>query len=183
MDVNGEFEKFRIGDEPAFRFFYDKYYSALCLCGFKILKDEQFVHDIIQEAFITLWKNRNSLKSELHLKMFLYQTVRHRSLDYLKNKRVQEKYIRECLWVEDEECYTNEVIEQEVHRLVIQEIKQLPEEQKRVVLLHLEGKDNAEIAEIMQISVNTVKTHKARARKTLKSKLDRLLVFILLFGM
>lgn len=183
VDIKAEFAKFRTGSETAFRFFYDRYYHALCLCVHKILKDEQCVHDIVQEAFITLWRDRDILQSELHLKMFLYQVVRHRCLDYLKNKRVQEKYIREYLSVESEENYTNEVIEQEVHRMVIQEIEQLPEEQKKVVILHLEGKDNAEIAEILQISVNTVKTHKARARKTLKSKLDHLLVFIFLFGM
>lgn len=181
MNVKDEFVKFHAGSECAFRFFYDRYYHALCLCVYKILKDEQCVHDIVQEAFISLWKNRETLRSELHLKMFLYQVVRHRCLDYLKNKRVHERYALEYLAVENEECYTNEVIEQEVHRIIIQEIEQLPQEQKRVVLLHLEGKDNTEIAEIMQISVNTVKTHKARARKSLKLKLDHLLVFILFF--
>lgn len=183
ININNEFVKFHAGNECAFRFFYDRYYHALCLCVYKILKDERCVHDIVQEAFISLWKNRETLQSELHLKMFLYQIVRRRCLDYLKSKRVREKYALECLSVENEEYYTNEVIEQEVHRMVIQEIEQLPEEQKRVVLLHLEGKDNAEIASIMKISVNTVKTHKARARKTLKLKLGHLLVFILLFKM
>lgn len=183
VDIKDEFAKFRTGSETSFRFFYDRYYHALCLCVHKILKDKQCVHDIVQEAFITLWRDREMLQSELHLRMFLYQIVRHRCLDYLKNKRVQEKYIREYLMVESEEDYTNEVIEQEVHRIVIQEIEQLPEEQKRVVLLHLEGKDNAEIAEIMHISVNTVKTHKARARKTLRAKLDHLMFFVVLFGL
>ena len=60
------------------------------------------------------------------------------------------------------------VLEEEVHRIVAQEIEKLPEEQRKVVYFHMEGKNNREIAEIMQISVNTVKTHKARARKTLK---------------
>ena len=39
-------------------------------------------------------------------------------------------------------------------------IEKLPEEQRKVVYFHMEGKNNFEIAEIMQISVNTVKTHK-----------------------
>ena len=52
------------------------------------------------------------------------------------------------------------MIEEEVHRIVAQEIEKLPEEQRKVVYFHMEGKNNFEIAEIMQISVNTVKTHK-----------------------
>jgi len=52
-----------------------------------------------------------------------------------------------------------------------------------VVYFHMEGKNNFEIAEIMQISVNTVKTHKARARKTLKNKLDNLFIITVLLGL
>ena len=44
------------------------------------------------------------------------------------------------------------MIEEEVHRIVAQEIEKLPEEQRKVVYFHMEGKNNFEIAEIMQIS-------------------------------
>lgn len=70
--------------------------------------------------------------------------------------------------MEEEGGFEDTVLEEEVHRIVAQEIEKLPEEQRKVVYFHMEGKNNLEIAEIMQISVNTVKTHKARARKTLK---------------
>ena len=73
--------------------------------------------------------------------------------------------------MEEEGGFEDTVLEEEVHRIVAQEIEKLPEEQRKVVYFHMEGKNNLEIAEIMQISVNTVKTHKARARKTLKNKL------------
>lgn len=183
LDLPKQFVQFKAGNEQAFRLFYEKYYHALCLCVRKILKDEILMHDVVQEAFIELWKSRLTIESELHLKMFLYQVVRHRCLNYLKNKKIEEKYVQESSLLLEEVDFTNEVVEQEVHRLVFQEIDQLPSEQKKVVLLHLEGKDNLEIAEIMQVSVNTVKTHKARARKALKTKLDEFLVFIILLGM
>lgn len=175
--------EFRAGNEQIFRFFYDKYYHALCLCVRRILKDEVVMHDVVQDAFIELWKSRLTIESELHLKMFLYQVVRHRCLNYLKNKKIEKKYTQECILMCEEGDFANQVIEEEVHRLVIQEINQLPPEQKNVVLFHLEGKDNLEIATIMNVSVNTVKTHKARARKSLKTKLDEFLVFIIFFGM
>ena len=177
------FSEFKIGNEQAFRFFYEKYYHPLCLCVRRILKDEALMHDVVQEAFIELWKSRLSVESELHLKMFLYQVVRHRCLNFLKTKKIEEKYLHENFLQCEENDWTNRVIEEEIHRLVIQEIENLPMEQRKVVLLHLEGKDNPEIAEIMHLSVNTVKTHKARARKTLKTKLDEFLVFLIFFGM
>ena len=59
--------------------------------------------------------------------------------------------------MEEEGGFEDTVIEEEVHRIVAQEIEKLPEEQRKVVYFHMEGKNNFEIAEIMQISVNTVK--------------------------
>ena len=139
--------------------------------------------DIVQEAFIVLWNSRMIIESELHLKMFLYQVVRNRCFNYLKSKRVEEKYIQEYLQMEEEGGFEDTVLEEEVHRIVAQEIEKLPEEQRKVVYFHMEGKNNLEIAEIMQISVNTVKTHKARARKTLKNKLDNLFIITVLLGL
>ena len=165
------FTLFKQGDERIFRQYYEKYYHALCLWVVRIIKEETRMHDIVQEAFIVLWNSRMIIESELHLKMFLYQVVRNRCFNYLKSKRVEEKYIQEYLQMEEEGGFEDTVLEEEVHRIVAQEIEKLPEEQRKVVYFHMEGKNNLEIAEIMQISVNTVKTHKARARKTLKNKI------------
>ena len=74
------------------------------------------------------------------------------------------------------------VVEEEVYRLVMKEIDELPSEQRKVILMHLEGKNNIEIAEIMHISVNTVRTHKARARQALKTKLNNLFIISIILG-
>lgn len=182
-EMSDRFASFQQGDENAFRFYYERYYHALCLWVLRIIRDEVLMHDIVQEAFITLWKSREAMESELHLKMFLYQVVRNRCFNYLKNKRVEEKYIRESLMVEEDTSFEGSLVEEEVYRLVIQEIENLPEEQRKVVNLHLEGKNNLKIAEILRISVNTVKTHKARARKALKIKLDNLFIITVLLGL
>lgn len=176
------FMAFKQGSERAFQVLYEKYYHAMCLWVLRIIKDDTLMHDFVQEAFIALWNSRDSIENELHLKMFLYQTVRNRCLNFLKNKKVEEKYIREYLKFGEEFYFESSVIEEEVYRLVIQEIQSLPDEQKRVVKMHLEGKNNLEIAEIMQVSVNTVKTHKARARRTLKYRLGDLFLIALLFN-
>ncbi len=177
------FSAFQKGDEHAFRVYYEKYYHALCLWVLRMIKDETFMHDMVQEAFISLWKARETIESELHLKMFLYQAVRHRCLNYLKNKKIENRCKKEYLALQEEAYFEQVVLEEEVYRLVIQEIQALPEEQRRVIELHLEGKNNMEIADLLQVSVNTVKTHKARARKVLKNKLDNILIVTILLGL
>ena len=51
--------------------------------------------------------------------------------------------------MEEEGGFEDTVLEEEVHRIVAQEIEKLPEEQRKVVYFHMEGKNNLEIAEIM----------------------------------
>jgi len=181
-EVLNPFVSFKKGDENVFRMYYEKYYHALCLWVLRIIKEETQMHDLVQEAFVTLWNSRSQIESEEHLKMFLYRVVRNRCLNYLKNKKTEEKYIRNYMLLEEEAYFEQIVIEEEVYRLVIQEIQNLPAEQRKVVELHLEGKNNIEIAEMMNVSVNTVKTHKARARKALKNKLDNLFIIKFLLG-
>ena len=138
---------------------------------------------MVQDVFINLWKTRENIESSLHLKMYVYQSMRHRCLNYLQERKVHEKYYKEYLLEEAEEDYQDRVVEEEVHRLVIAEINRLPAEQRRVLSLHLEGNNNNEIAEIMQVSVNTVKTHKARARQQLKIKLKDLFIISVVLGL
>lgn len=172
---------FREGDERAFRFYYEMYYNALCLFGGRLLKDDDAVVDIAQDVFVNLWRARETIESSLHLKMYVYQSMRHRCLNYIRVKKLEEVYRNERMMLEEECSFGNMVIEEEVHRLVMEEINHLPQEQRRVIRMHLEGKNNVEIAEAMDVSVNTVKTHKARARQQLKMKLGDLFIVSLIF--
>ena len=166
---------FKEGDEDAFRFYYEMYYHALCLFGIRMVKEEDDVLD--------LWKARETIESLVHMRMYLYQSMRHRCLNYMRVKKLEEMYCHEYALLESEEGFGDAVVEEEVHRMVMEEIEQLPLEQRRVIMLHLEGKNNIEIAEILKVSVNTVKTHKARARQQLKTKLKDLFVMTFVLGL
>lgn len=182
-NVGDKLVGFREGDESAFRYYYDMYYNALCLFGIRMLRDEEVVEDITQDVFVNLWKARGTIESVLHLKMYLYQSMRHRCLNYIRVKKLEEDYRVEYALLKSEERFGDAVVEEEVHRVVMEEIDRLPQEQRRVILLHLEGKNNIEIAEVMKVSVNTVKTHKARARQQLKVKLQDLFVVTFILGL
>ena len=170
---------FKEGDEDAFRFYYEMYYHALCLFGIRMVKEEDDVLDIVQDVFVNLWKARETIESLVHMRMYLYQSMRHRCLNYMRVKKLEETYCHEYALLESEEGFGDAVVEEEV----MEEIEQLPLEQRRVIMLHLEGKNNIEIAEILKVSVNTVKTHKARARQQLKTKLKDLFVMTFVLGL
>ena len=177
------FDAFKRGDERAFRYYYEMHYHSLSLFGLRLLKDEAAVTDMAQEVFVNLWKSRETIESIVHLRMFIYQSMRHRCINQIRVKKLEERYRNEYMMFESEADFEDRVIEEEVHRLVMAEINQLPREQRRVVLMHLGGKNNMEIAEVMQVSVNTVKTHKARARQQLKTKLNDLFLLSVVLGL
>lgn len=176
-------ENFKRGDESAFRYYYEMYYPALCLFGIRMVKEEDDVLDIVQDVFVNLWKARETIESLVHMRMYLYQSMRHRCLNYMRVKKLEETYCHEYALLESEEGFGDAVVEEEIHRSVMEEIEQLPPEQRRVIMWHLEGKNNIEIAEILKVSVNTVKTHKARARQQLKTKLKDLFVMTFVLGL
>lgn len=173
---------FKCGKEHAFRVVFDEYYKTLCYFASQLIKDELVVGDLVQEVFVNLWQSRETINSEVHVRLFLYQALRRRCLNWIRDRKVEAEFRDAYHQLDDEVDYTNRVVEEEVQRIILQKIALLPNEQRRVVELHLAGKDNAEIADILKISVNTVRTHKARARKTLKEYFDHLLMFLVFGG-
>ena len=88
--------------------------------------------------------------------------------------------------VQPEQLVTDEGEEQlfpeEIYRRLLTMIDSLPPRQREVFLMHMDGARNKEIAEKLNISVNTVKIQKKRALATLRQKLNeqQLLLLMLL---
>ena len=174
------FTRIKQGDEKALEKFTKENYLFFCALANRYVNDVQEAEDIVQDVFVNLWKARETIESLVHMRMYLYQSMRHRCLNYMRVKKLEETYCHEYALLESEEGFGDAVVEEEIHRLVMEEIEQLPPEQRRVIMWHLEGKNNIEIAEILKVSVNTVKTHKSRGFKSLRSKLqDSVCLFLI----
>ena len=114
----------------------------------------------------------------LGFKNFLYNSVKNASLDYLKHKEVEGKYVRYTLRTSETEL---EVMKDEVYRRLYQVLDELPKRCQEVFKYCLEGKKNSEIAEILQISELTVKTQKRNAIVYLRKRLGRVYMLYVLF--
>jgi RNA polymerase sigma-70 factor (ECF subfamily) len=157
------------GDTAAFRQFFEGFYPALCFFANKILLDEDVANDIVQEAFILLWEKKKDIRSLRSAKSYLFKFVKNRSLNYLRDN--QSKNIANPEHPEPSFSYRDFVIENETYRLIYDAIKTLSPQEKRVIEFTLDGMKNPEIAKQLDVSVNTIKTLKSRAFKTLRTKL------------
>lgn len=180
--------EFSINTPEQFQLLYGRYYKVLMLYALKTTDDRETAEDLVQNVFLSLWENRETFHDEASVRSYLYLTVRRRIIDQSRHAKVEGKYKSFVLneadhlqVAEDDE----EVFTQEVYRRLFDAINELPPRQRELFLLYMQGKKNAEIAQAMHITEETIRVQKKRALKTLRQKMgdkDDLLLLLLLLG-
>ena len=166
--VTLDMERFRQGDSLIFKTVFDGLYHSLCLFTNRFLNNLDASEDIVQEAFCALWKHREAMESVIHIKSFLYSVTRNTVLNYIKHQKIRLRYEQSLHDLEDKTLFEYFIIEEEVERILLKTQENLPPKCKRIFILAIQGKNNDEIAKELNISVNTVKTQKKIAYRTLK---------------
>lgn len=172
---------FRNGNKNAFEEIYNMHYRRLFYFVRKITGNQEEAKDITSETFVKLWRFRERFDTLQNIKAFLYITARNASFDYLRYaKRVAGETRDYCYTVswEDEQSFEREMIETEVLELIYEEIENLPGKcQKVFKMSYVDRLKNEDIANQLQITLQTVKNHKTRAlniiRRAIKSILRK----------
>jgi RNA polymerase sigma-70 factor (ECF subfamily) len=165
--------KINKGDQEAFRQFFENYYQALSAYANSFLNDTTLAQDISQEVFIKFWEKRSLFENEISAKSYLYTAVKNTCLNHFKHLKVVQTYEQRA--VQSNNFVSNpdhSAIEQDTFNILYQSILSLPKSAQKIMLLALHGLKNPEIAEKLQISVNTVKTQKKIAYAKLKDQLQ-----------
>ena len=162
---------FREGHKEAFRLVYDQMVRPLTYFVENIIHSQVDAEDIVANAFYKLFHARSSMRSFEHVKRWLYVIVRNESIDYLRAKtRLKESkhdlaYLESGIEEQAETERVRTVLLQDIHK----EIERLPKQRKTILRLYFfEQKNTSEIAEIMQISPQTVLNHKTKALDALR---------------
>ena len=167
-----------IKDRRVYKFFFEKNFSSVVMFADKYVKNMEVAADIAQECFIRLWRENVNFESEDKIRGFLYTTARNSALNELKHDAIVAQYVQREM-VDSEEYFLDNVAEEEVYLLVYKAIDTLAPQSRRVILMSLQELSNGEIAEKLNISVNSVRTLKQNAYKKLKGLLKD--YFYLLF--
>jgi RNA polymerase sigma-70 factor (ECF subfamily) len=174
------------GEEAALRQLFEQLYPRLCHFARGILQKDTEAEDVVQEAFVQLWRHRQQFDSFAAVRAFLYTSVRNACLNIRKHQRVMQQHARDTLHTgageADEMNVTHHLIQAEVLGQLKEALAKLPPGCKQVIELgYLEGLRNTEIANLLHVSVNTIKTQKARGLYLLKGwlKLSRILLIFL----
>lgn len=172
---------FQNGDEKVFRYVFDEFYSSLCVYCLRMVHEELVVADLVQDAFVKLWENRQNFNSSLTIRSYLYTVVRNSGINYLRHLKMKAGKLAGNFWEEAENSAIELMIRQEAERQLLDMIQELTPECRRVVNLLSEGKSYKEVGELLNISANTVKNHRIRAVKILKERFQRFWIFTVFY--
>lgn len=153
---------------------FKSYYKKLCHFAWQLLDNKALVEDIVQDAFMSYWNDQQLLaENEIAIKNYLYSTVRHACYNIARHEKVVAKYWQHKNFEErEEEKILTCMLRAEVFAEIQKAIETLPEGCQQVFKLgYMEGLNNLKIAELLGVSINTVKTQKQRGLKMLKCKL------------
>ncbi|HRN16225.1 MAG TPA: RNA polymerase sigma-70 factor [Xylanibacter oryzae] len=162
---------------------YDNFYQALVSYSIHITTDLIASEDIVQEVFSKIWENKIPFANLSLMKSYLYNSVRNMSINYIRHNKVENNILSHTDDIEKFNISANgeeDFFSEEIYRQLIIMINKLPRRQREIFLMCMDGKKNKEIAQALDISIETVKTHKKRAIKYLKNSLGSKSTLLLL---
>lgn len=195
MDENELIQRLRLGEEAAYEFIFRNHFTGLCLFAEHFLKDKDAAEEIVEDFFCHLWDNYVNISITSSLRGYLYRSIHNRCLKYIKHQKVEQQYIadhqyyftdKEILESASDDYPMVNLITKELENKIAVIIESLPSQCKRVFCMsRFENLTYQEIADKLNVSLNTVKTQMARAlqklRKELKDYLILLAVILLVY--
>lgn len=161
-------ERARAGDGDAFASIVAENEAMVFSLAYHFFNDRSRAEEIAQDVFLQLYRNLLSIESPLHLVRWLRQVTTRRCIDTSRRSRFRLVSLDAVPDIESNDRPADPLLD---HRLR-QMIAALPEIQRVVVTLrYQEDLDPLEISRILEMPVNTVKSHLHRALGSLRKKL------------
>lgn len=184
-------EKYRGGNTAAYNVLFKRYYDALYSYALKNLKDTCVAEELTMDVMMGLWKKKGQIEitADQDLKAYLYRAVKNAIYNHYRKKILPTVSLEV---VQDNLTFTSQEVDhalnsKELEYFYRRKISQLSPQRRRVYELSRdEHLTYAEIAENMDLSVNTVENYMVASlsffRKELKEHADlTLLIAISLF--
>jgi RNA polymerase sigma-70 factor (ECF subfamily) len=171
-------------DTRAFDELVVRYRDRVYRLAFKILRHEDDAADALQDAFLSAYRGLKNFKSESTFSTWLYRVATNASLmKYRKRRDDQVSLEQSQSYQPDAEPLAipdwsrqplEELLDTETREVMEEGLRRLPEELRTVFILRDEdGHSNAEVAEMLDLTVAAVKSRLHRARIALRDRLDR----------
>jgi RNA polymerase sigma-70 factor (family 1) len=177
------FEAIAQNDEQAFKMLFNLYRSRTYAVAFKLTKLAYASEEITQDVFISIWVSRSQLANVKNAEAYMYTVIYNKVSRYLKVESNQARILQLSIW--DAKPFSNETEEtvfvHDQQKQLREAVQQLSPQKKLMYELHqVQGKNYDEIAQSLNLSPHTVKSHVLQAVKFIRNCLkDRVLFTIM----
>lgn len=173
LNIHAEIiERCKAGDASAEYEIYRLYSKAMFNTAFRICGSREEAEDVLQESFLSAFRNINSYRAESTFGAWLKRIVVNKSLSALR------KHSHETVMMEEVPDVVDTITDFSETNLSVEKIRsallELPTGFRTVLSLYLfEGYDHQEISQILNISESTSKTQYKRAKDKLRIILEK----------
>lgn len=174
---------------------YLSYFSKMKYFAKEYVISEEDAENIVQDVFVELWENKKLLNMHMNLIAYLFTTIKNKCLNHLRHKlvvqdtasKLQEEYtISLRMNLDSLEVFDNNLFsDHDIEKIISRALDALPEKCRAIFIMSkIEGKKHNEIAQELNISINTVGSQIGIAYKKLRTELkDYLPILLFLFSL
>jgi RNA polymerase sigma factor (sigma-70 family) len=165
-------ERCKQGDSLGYQLLYQRYSKAMYNTSLRIVNNSADAEDVLQEAFLDAFRSLNDFHYRSTFGAWLKKIVINKSINTLRKRRayfveIDEESDNGVMALPQEEGLDEAELQYQVAN-VKKAIQKLPDGYRAVISLYLlEGYDHEEIAGILGITHNTVRTQYVRAKQKL----------------
>ncbi|MCA0433534.1 MAG: sigma-70 family RNA polymerase sigma factor [Proteobacteria bacterium] len=159
-------------DQRAFALLVERHFALVYRVVWRQMNGHADAEDVAQEAFLRLWKNPGQVREAGALKGWLLRVASNLVTDRFR-KAPAETLGDDDVFVDGRDNAEEALGRRQVATAIDDAIAQLPERQRlALTLVHFEQLSNAAAAAVLEVSVDALESLLARARRTLKEKLN-----------
>lgn len=165
------------GSKECYSEFFRACYEHYVRFAYRYVRSKDQACDLVQEAFIKLWKTRDQLDTSKSLKSYMFTIIRNLCLNHIRDHKNRfeslegkEQSVHSLMIHQEQDgsSYMEQTIE-----IIEKLIKKLPERQREAFeLSRFDGLLHEEIAEVMNISARTVNNHIVSASNFLREEYE-----------
>jgi len=171
----------------SFEVLFKTHFKGLSAYAYTFLKEEAMAEEIVQQVFCRIWEKQEDLRIHTSLKAYLYKSVYHECLNYLKHRKVMAQYASYAVRNQSVpvENASGKVLEGELKERIREAMNTLPEQCRTIFQLsRYEGLKYQQIADHLGLSVKTIENQMGKALKIMRAKLvEYLPLFVILLSL
>ena len=173
------------GSESAFRLLIDRYKAHCFNIAFGIVQDKEIAEDVVQDVFLKFWEIKKDFELKAKFSTWMYRVATNMALNKIRKNKLMNAFSKfprldsseDNDGYFDNKMYQQPEVETQKHNEYIKEalkiaIDSLPRRQKIAFVLNkYEKLSYREVADIMEVSLQTVESLLFRAKENLQKKL------------